>query len=155
MNERATATMKANIVTLCHSAAILEGQLSVLGAIQIIDAPTLPHELSPITLAARVLLNREGCGSHTVRLTIVDAEGKFLDDSAVHFRVEDSVLAPDLSGTCREYVGSMSVIRRLSKLEFRAYGEYMIHLKLDDQPTIRSPLYVRQNIRVSRFQLDS
>jgi hypothetical protein len=135
--------MQTDVVTLCHSALARGNELSILGAFNIIYAPSLPHKYPPFTTAVRLRLDdSERVGQHRLRLTVMDIDGRTLGEAFVDFQMpEPPVAAPGQPELFRP-IATLCITFPITGMELKSYGEHAIDLALDGEPLLRTPFYV-------------
>lgn len=82
-------------------------------------------------------------GEHTLRLTVLDTDGKFLcDDKDFRFCLQPPPAPSPLFPEHVHRIATLCIVRHLAEIELTLYGEYAIDLSLDDQIPLRTPFYV-------------
>src|ERR1700683_3830446 len=79
--------MKADIVTLCHSALARGNELSILGAFSIIHATSVPHVLPATALALRLIFDQTEDGTHTLQIKLMSTDGATLYERVCQVQV--------------------------------------------------------------------
>lgn len=125
--------MRPEIVTLCHSAIELGGQLSILAAFNNINVAELPHRFPPFTLACRLRFDPAEAGQHQLKVTVADTDGRVLGQMTVAFQLFKNQLNPS---------SSINLVFPISGMDLRHAGEHTIDLILDDLPPVRTPFFV-------------
>ena len=70
--------MRVEAFRLCDAATVQGGKLNVLGAFDTVYFPTVPAVYPACAIALRIRWERIEEGDHSLRITIVDADGKRL-----------------------------------------------------------------------------
>jgi len=128
-------TMKADIVTLCHSAVVCENRLSILGAFDTIIAPQLPHAFPPFAVAVRIKFEPEESGDCQLKVTVLDIDGQIAVQADVGLRLPT---VSDLRPT-----GTLNMVFPISGMNLRLHGEHAVDLSLSSGSSIRTSFYVR------------
>lgn len=127
--------MDVQILTLCHSAMNVGGNLSMLGAFHSIVAENLPMAFPPFALVARVGFNTDERGDVSLRATVADPQGRILGQMTVNLSL------PNIPGL-RDPV--LNLVFPISGMELRAYGEHRIDLALNGRDFHRAIFFVEQ-----------
>ena len=125
--------MQLEILTFCDAAAEYGGRLNILGAADTIIANDLPLKYPHCALVARMRAARIEEGDHTVRLMIIDADGRAV------LNVDGKLAIRFAAGAG----GAVNMIINAQNLEFKDPGEYAIELAVDGIQLGSSPLFVR------------
>lgn len=136
--------MKADIITLCRSALAEGDELSIVGAFNVIHATSLPHYLLSPVLATRLIFeDTDEPGEHTLRLTVMDSDGRFLcDDICAQFYLHPP---PAAESSLPEFVrraAPLALVVPLPNLELKVHGEFALDIALDRQPPLRCSFFV-------------
>ena len=135
--------MQTDIVTLCHSAVGRENQLSMLDAFNVIYTHSLPHKYPPFTAVARIRLDEsERSGPHTLRITVLDIDGRILADAVATLQMPDPPVAAPGQPELFRPIATLCITFPITGMELRSYGEHAIDLAWDGQPPLRTPFYV-------------
>ena len=127
--------MRVEAFMLCDAATVQGGKLNVLGAFDTIYFPTVPAVYPACSIALRIRWQRIEEGDHSLRITIVDADGK--------------PLGPPVQGSARVRMpaGSSTAVSNLTlqmqRLPFKDYGEFSIDLAIDGRQEGSLPLIVQ------------
>jgi hypothetical protein len=125
--------VQLEILTFCDAAAEYGGRLNILGAADTIIANDLPLKYPHCALVARMRAARIEEGDHTVRLMIIDADGRAV------LNVDGKLAIRFAAGAG----GAVNMIINAQNLEFKDPGEYAIELAVDGIQLGSSPLFVR------------
>jgi hypothetical protein len=125
--------VQLEILTFCDAAAEYGGRLNILGAADTIIANDLPLKYPHCALVARMRAARIEEGDHTVRLMIIDADGRAI------LNVDGKLAIRFAAGAG----GAVNMIINAQNLEFKETGEYAIELAVDGIQLGSSPLFVR------------
>ena len=120
------------IATLCHSAIIQEGNLSILAAFDRILVDSLPHQFPPFALACRLRFPATAVGDHSLTATVSDNEARVLAQMNVAFKFFES----------SEQQRTLNLTFPITGMELRAATNHYIELALDDEPPVRIPFMV-------------
>ena len=126
--------MQLEILTLCREARYNGQVLDVAGAFDIFVTPRMPLIVPSCWLAGRVRFERIEEGSHQLKITIIDADGRpvvpaITEDLSVQ-------LARDLPTVCKAFA------LPFAQLMLPEYGEYAIKVAIDRIALASVPLYV-------------
>lgn len=127
--------MTTDIVTLCHSATIVNNQISMLAAFDTIWTPVIPAQHPPFTAVVRACFSSEEAGSHHLILRIVDPDGRTLGEMSLQLNLPRESFDPKFI---------LSIAFPISGMELRSYGEHAIDLILNDEEPIRTLFYVKK-----------
>lgn len=132
--------MKADVVTLCHSALSERNKLSILGAFNIVYIPRIPWRLLPCTLVVRVLLDESDAGAHKLRITVMGTDGDRMFEDETGFELPPTPAPPNLSTS--HQAASLNLICPLPYIVIKSYGTQVIDLALDGQEPQQTQFYV-------------
>jgi len=129
--------MKVEIFALCDAATDYQGKLNILGTFDSIWSKQVPavHPLCAVALRLRFQKMEEG--AHTVKISIIDGDGKEVVkpvEANVNIQFKNNPL--DSLST--------NMILNLQGLNFQNYGEYSIDLAIDGTREASLPLYINQ-----------
>jgi hypothetical protein len=127
--------MITDIVTLCHSATIVNNQISMLGAFDTIFIKSVPSPYPAFTAVVRAYFSPDEIGIHRLILRIVDPDGRTLGEMNLELSFVEESFDPKLT---------LCIALPINGMELRCLGEYAIDLILDDNEPIRMPFYVKQ-----------
>ena len=130
--------MITDIVTLCHSATIVNNQISILGAFDTIHTQSTPTQYPPFTVVVRACFSIEEIGQHQLILRIVDPDGRTLGEMTISLSLSKESFDPKFT---------LSITFPINGMELRCYGEYAIDLLLNDDALIRTPFQVKQSLQ--------
>jgi len=131
--------MNIQVAVLCDAATDDNGKLNLLGAFDTIYTQQLPAVHPQCSIALRVTFGNEDEGSHTLRLSFVDADGKSIMPG-IDMPVEVSLPGDSLFST-------RNFIVNIQQLKFQNPGLYSIDMALNDQPQASIPLLVKQHAK--------
>src|SRR5512136_1800418 len=129
--------MNIQVAVLCDAATDDNGKLNMLGAFDTIYTQQLPAVHPQCSIALRVTFGHEDEGTHKLKLSFVDADGRSIMPG-IDIPVE--VVLPGDS-----HFGTRNFIVNIQQLKFENPGLYSIDLTLDGQPQASIPLLVRHN----------
>lgn len=121
---------------LCDAATEQQGKLNVLGALDTIWAKKLPAIHPACSIAIRVRFPKIEDGNHSVKINIIDEDGKSIGpklEGNINVRIGDDV----------DSIAS-NIVLNIQGLKFEKYGQYRIDLDIDNQIKGSLPLYVRE-----------
>jgi hypothetical protein len=127
--------MTTDIVTLCHSATIVNNQISMLAAFDTIWAPVLPAHHPPFSAVVRACFSSEEVGNHHLILRIVDPDGRTLGEMSLQMNLTPDSFDPKFI---------LSIAFPITGMELRSYGEHAIDLILNEEEPIRTLFYVKK-----------
>ena len=133
--------MKVELFAICDAATDYNGRLNMLGIIDSIWAEKVPAVHPQCAVAVRLRFQKIEEGMHTVRTSMVNADG-----SAVVKPVEAEV-----NVQFQAAVGSAAsnMILNLHGIRFAEFGEYSIDLAVDSRHEASLPLYIREVVKPS------
>jgi hypothetical protein len=134
-----TRSMNIQVAVLCDAATDDNGKLNLLGAFDTIYTQQLPAVHPQCSIALRVTFGNEDEGSHTLRLSFVDADGKSIMPGI------DMPVAVSLPGD--SLFSTRNFIVNIQQLKFQNPGLYSIDMSLNDQPQASIPLLVKQHAK--------
>ncbi len=129
--------MNIQVAVLCDAATDDNGKLNLLGAFDTIYTQQLPAVHPQCSIALRVTFADEDEGTHKLRLSFVDADGRSIMpgiDMPVQVSLPDDAL-----------FSTRNFIVNIQQLKFENPGLYSIDLALNDQPQASIPLLVKQH----------
>ena len=133
--------MNIQVAVLCDAATDDNGKLNLLGAFDTIYTQQLPAVHPQCSIALRVTFGNEDEGSHTLRLSFVDADGKSIMPG-IDMPVEVSLPGDSLFST-------RNFIVNIQQLKFQYPGLYSIDMSLNNQPQASIPLLVKQHAKTA------
>ena len=125
--------MQIEAFLLADSASDYQGKLCLLGAFDTIGAKQLPITHRHAAVVLRLRFDQIEQGKHTVKLVLIDEDGK----SLVDLDGEVNVGFP----TERDSA-AVNLLLNMNDLKFAAFGTYNFDLAIDGQLRARLPLYV-------------
>ncbi len=128
--------MNIEAFLLCDAATDQRGKLNVLGAFDNIFAKKMPTMHPACAVTARIRFEKIEEGSHTIRIHIIDEDGKSIGpklEGNVNVRIGDDV---DSTAT--------NIVLNIQRLKFEKYGQYRIDLAIDNQIKGSLPFHVRE-----------
>ena len=128
--------MKIEIFTLCDAATEDHGKLNLLGSFDHLWARQEPITHAACTLAIKMRFTKIEEGSHKVRVTFVDEDGKQLLNAL-------DVIASVIVGP-GESTATSHIVLNMQQLKLPRFGEYSIDLAVDGREEGSLPLYVRK-----------
>jgi hypothetical protein len=140
-NTHYTRPMNIQVAVLCDAATDDNGKLNLLGAFDTIYTQQLPAVHPQCSIALRVTFGDEDEGSHTLRLSFVDADGHSIMPG-IDMPVEVSLPSDSLFST-------RNFIVNIQQLKFQNPGLYSIDVALDNEPEASIPLLVKQHTPVA------
>jgi hypothetical protein len=129
--------MNIQVAVLCDAATDDNGKLNLLGAFDTIYTQQLPAVHPQCSIALRLTFGNEDEGSHTLRLSFVDADGKSIMPG-IDMPVQVSLPGDSLFST-------RNFIVNIQQLKFQNPGLYSIDLAMDNDPQASIPLLVKQH----------
>lgn len=127
--------MTTDIVTLCHSATIVNNQISLLGAFDTILLSSVPTPHPPFTVVVRACFSPDEAGQHQLILRTVDPDGRNLGEMTIQLALSPESFDPKFT---------LSIALPIAGMELRCFGEYAIDLLLDGEEPIRTPFFVKK-----------
>lgn len=127
--------MTTDIVTLCHSATIVNNQISMLGAFDTIHIKSVPFAYPTFAVVVRACFSPEEIGNHHLILRIVDPDGRTPGEMTIDLSFTEESFDPKLI---------LCIAFPINGMELKCFGEYAIDLLLDENEPIRMPFYVKQ-----------
>ncbi len=126
--------MNVQVAVLCDAATDTNGKLNLLGAFDAIFAQQLPATQPQCSIALRVTFTNGEDGAHQLRISFVDADGKFIMPGIdLPFRV-------DLPGDV--HFSTLNFIVGIQQLKFDKPGVYSIDVAVDGRQLTSIPLMV-------------
>ncbi len=136
--------MNIEAFLLCDAATDQQGKLNVLGAFDTIWAKELPAKHPACSIATRVRFDKIEDGNHSIRIQIIDQDGKNIGpkpEGNIAVRTD-----PNLDSSVA------NLILNLQRLEFKQYGQYRIDLAIDGNVQASLPLRVNEAPSQSQSQ---
>ena len=126
--------MNIEAFLLCDAATDQQGKLNVLGAFDNIFAKQLPAVHPACTIATRVRFDSIEEGTHSVRIQIIDQDGRNIGP-----KLEGSLSVttpPDIDSS------AANLILNIQGLDLKQYGKYRVDLAIDNEIRASLPLRV-------------
>ncbi len=126
--------MNIEAFLLCDAATDQQGKLNVLGAFDNIYARQVPAKHPACAVASRIRFERIEQGEHSIRIDIIDFDGKSIGpklDGKISVKVADNV---DSS--------VVNIILNIQGLELKNFGQYRIDLAIDGRIEASLPLRI-------------
>ncbi len=136
--------MNIEAFLLCDAATDQRGKLNILGAFDNIFAKKMPTMHPACAVTARIRFEKIEEGSHTIRIHIIDEDGKSIGpklEGNVNVRIGDDV---DSTAT--------NIVLNIQRLKFEKYGQYRIDLAVDNQIKGSLPFHVREIPNQTKLQ---
>ena len=127
--------MDIEVFVLCDAATEMLGKLNVLGTFDTITAGALPAVHPHCALALRMRFSQVEVGKHSVRINIVDADGR--------------PVLPSLDGGLSVAMGPSeqsaitNLVLNIDRLKFDKAGQYSVDLAIDGREERSLPIFVR------------
>jgi len=128
--------MNIEAFLLCDAATEQQGKLNILGAFDNIYARNMPTQHRVCSFAARLRFDKIEAGNHTVRIQIIDYDGRNIGpklEGKIFVQVADDA---DSS--------AVNLVLNIHGLKFERYGIYRIDLAIDGDIKASLPLRVRE-----------
>lgn len=128
--------LKVELFSLCDAATESGGKLNILGVFDSLGAREVPVNHPHCAIALRLRFSRIESGSHNIRVSIVDQDGRPV---LPHFNenIEVRMLESEESSVANLILG-------FAPLRFDAFGRFSIDLAVDGRQECALPLYVRK-----------
>ena len=130
--------MKIDIFTLCDHAVNYGPKLCITGATDVIFAGQFPAVIQQAAIMAKMRFERHEQGMHTIKTSIIDADGKEVTNQPV---VQVNVAFPPESPTGSE-LNMTFHIDNLRNVTIPKPGEYALSLFVDGSHVSTIPLFV-------------
>ncbi len=136
--------MNIEAFLLCDAATDQQGKLNILGAFDNIFAKKVPTAHPACAVTARIRFEKIEEGSHTIRIHIIDEDGK--------------PIGPKLQGNINVSIGddvgstATNIVLNIQRLKFEKYGQYRIDLAIDNQIKASLPFHVREAPNQTKLQ---
>ena len=128
--------MNIEAFLLCDAATEQQGKLNVLGAFDNIYAKKVPTMHPACAIAARIRFKKVEEGNHSVRIQIIDQDGK-----NVCPKLEGKISVRTMPGHDSTLA---NLILNIQRLEFKQYGQYRVDLAIDNKIEGSLPFHVRE-----------
>ena len=136
--------MNIEAFLLCDAATDQQGKLNILGAFDNISAKKMPTTHPACAITARIRFEKIEEGSHTIRIHIIDEDGKSI--------------GPKLQGNINVSIGdkvdsmTANIVLNIQRLKLEKYGQYRIDLAIDNQIKGSLPFHVREIPNQTKLQ---
>jgi len=127
--------MKMLIATICDAAADNQGKLGILGTFDTINARGMPVVIPLCSIALRFMFSKVEEGSHKIRISIIDEDGKPVIKS-----IEGGMIVKCPDG---QISTTGNLVLNVQKLKFEKAGTYSIDVAVDGRQEVNLPLYVK------------
>lgn len=127
--------MDVEAFLLCDAATEQRGKLNVLGAFDTVFSREIPVVHPACAVAARVRFSKIEQGEHSVRIGVIDQDGK---EVVPKLEGKVSVRVGDEAGSA-----AINLILNFQRIKLPDYGEYRIDLIVDGEQKASLPLFVR------------
>ncbi len=136
--------MNIEAFLLCDAATDQQGKLNILGAFDNIFAKKAPTVHPACAVAARIRFEKIEVGRHSIRIHIIDEDGKSIGPK----------LQGNINVSIRDKVDSMTanVVLNIQRLKLEKYGQYRIDLAIDNQIMGSLPFHVREAPNQTKLQ---
>lgn len=128
--------MEIQVAVLCDAATDYQGKLNILGTFDTIFTAQMPAVHPQCSIALRMTFGKEEEGSHKMKLSFVDEDGKAIMpniDIPVDVTVpEDSIFL------------SRNFLINIQQLKFDKPGLYSINIAVDGRQEGNIPLLIKQ-----------
>lgn len=128
--------MKVEVFALCDAATDSYGKLNILGAFDVINSRKVPVVHPQCSIASRMRFDRIERGEHTLRVNIVDEDGKAVVPA---LEAKLQINFPDQLPS-----QIFNIILNMQGLKFEKFGTFSIDLALDNRQEASLPLFVRE-----------
>lgn len=135
--------MEVQVAVLCDSASNYQGKLCILGTFDTLYTDHLPAIHPHCSIALRLVFRDEDTGENTLRLRLIDEDGKNKLPGDISARLSVQ-LPPDM------YFYSKNLVFNLQQMSFDKTGQYSIDLLLNDKMIARIPLQVVLRTDISK-----
>jgi hypothetical protein len=128
--------MNIEAFLLCDAATDQQGKLNILGAFDNIFTKRVPTMHPACAIAARIRFEKIEEGSHSIRILIIDEDGK--------------AIGPDLQVNINVNIGdeadsmTTNIVLNIQRLKLEKFGRYRIDLSIDNQKIISLPFNLRE-----------
>jgi hypothetical protein len=126
--------MNVQVAVLCDAATDNNGKLNLLGAFDAILASQLPATQPQCSIALRITFTNGEDGAHHMRISFVDADGKFIMPGI------DLPFQVGLPGDV--HFATLNFIVGIQQLKFDKPGVYSIDVAVDGRQLTSIPLMV-------------
>jgi hypothetical protein len=130
--------MDLQIAVLCDAATDYGGKLNLLGTFDTIMSHQFPAIHPQCSIALRITFSRIEEGSHKVRISLMDEDGRAIMPS---IDIPADVMFPSDGNFL-----SRNFILNIQHLKFERAGQYAIDIAVDGRHEASIPLQVRQTV---------
>jgi hypothetical protein len=127
--------MEIEIFTLCDYAQDMAGKLVIVGTFDTIWAPSFPNLHPACAIAARIRFERMEAGRHTIKLFIVDQDGK---EVLPPLQAEINPIVPPGYD-----FATVNFSVNIAQLKLMHEGRFSIDLLIDGNRERSLPIYAR------------
>ncbi len=128
--------MKLEILTLCKAAVVEHGSLSILSALDRLNASSVPCVLPRCSVAIRLRFDRIESGEHDLKLHVVDADGKgVMNPLQAKLRVQHAE---------HHRNAAICLVIDVNQLSLPSFGEYSIDLAVDSLHVGSTPFHLAE-----------
>ncbi len=127
--------MEIELFVLCDASTESSGKLNILGTFDTITVPSLPAIHPHCSLALRIRFAHIEAGQHSVRINIVNADGR--------------PVVPNLEGNINLRFGPndqtavTNLALNIDRIKFDQAGQHSIDLAIDGRQERSLPLFIR------------
>lgn len=129
--------MEIEIFALCDAATDYHGKLNILGTFDTIYVKQMPIVHPQCSVALRLRFSRIEEGDHTIKINIIDQDGKLV---VPHLEAKTKL---EFVKTAESSV-AINMILNLQRLKFERYGVYSVDLAIDGRQETSLPLYIKK-----------
>ena len=126
-----------DILAVCHAATADGGTINLLRTFDVLYSDALPLTRRSCAVAALLRFNRDDVGSHEVRLSFQDGDGKSLGylTRTIEVQFQDRSDLPSLT---------YPFIADIDEISFPEFGDYTTTLFVDGKEVASRPIFVRR-----------
>jgi uncharacterized protein DUF6941 len=128
--------MYAEIFALCEKASSDKDRLTIVGTFSGTDSYTVPLQIQPFYVAARVRYENVEQGEHAWRITIVDAK-----DRQINKPFGDTINIKMSSETPFAW---QTITARFEGVVFKAFGEHTVRLEINEKLISSVPFIIHR-----------
>jgi hypothetical protein len=126
--------MDVEVLALCDAATEHAGKLNIIGVFDQINATATPIATPPCCVAARIRFMSLEAGNKSVRVAIVDADGRDVLP-AINVAIQVPPNAPSATA---------QILVQMQQLALPHFGEYAVALAVDGRVEKSIPLFANQ-----------
>lgn len=127
--------MNVQIATICDAAVDHQGKLGILGTFDTIFTKKLPAIHPQCSIALRLLFRKIEEGSHKLRITIIDEDGKPVIPG---IEVPADIKIPE-----GHIFATRNFVLNIQQIKFEKAGAYSVDIAIDGRQEANIPLYVK------------